>query len=312
MGLAAPPEAPVRRSRVAMRLRAPARPRPPRTPLPTLGLVAVWAFASLSALSLWFLLYAFTLSGLQEASSQHSLYAALRSELAQGIAPLGGSVPLGKPVALLRVPQAGINDVVVEGTTSALLEQGPGLLAGTPLPGQPGVSVIFGRQAMFGGPFRHLAGLRQGDVFQVITGQGTFTYRVDDLRYPGDPLPSPLPAGQSRMIMVTIAGSSWLGGRTPERLLYVDTSLVGKVVAAPSGPPVLVSASQLPMHVDADSDVLIQLVLRLQLLLLAGLGVAWAGSRWSTWQTWLVGAPAILAATWGVSQVAVALLPNLL
>ena len=316
MGLIAPPDAPERRGRAGMRVRAPAKarprpPRPPRIPLPTLAFVVVWALASLSGLAVWFLVYAFTLSGLQEASSQHSLYAALRTELAQGIAPLGGSIPVGQPVAVLRVPQAGINDVVVEGTTSSALEQGPGLLPGTGLPGQPGVSVILGRQSMFGGPFRHLPTLAGGDLIQVITGQGTFTYRVLDLRYPGDPLPSPLPAGQSRMIMVTIVGSGWLGGGK-DRLLYVDAALVGKPVAAPSGQPVVVSASQLPMHGDDDSGVFIVLVLRLQLLLLVGLAVGWAGPRWGKWPTWLVGAPAILAAVWGVSETAIALFPNLL
>jgi sortase A len=272
--------------------------------------VAVWGFASLSALAVWLLLYAFVLSGLQEASSQHALYAALRSELAQATAPAGGDIPLGQPVALLRVPRAGVNDVVLNGTTSGILEEGPGLVADAPLPGQPGDSVIYGRQTMFGGPFRHLPALRRGDALEVTTGQGTFTYRVDALVYPGDPLPSPLSAGQSQMILITTTGSGWLGFGAPDRFLYVFAGLVGKPVAAPSGRPTVVSASQQAMH--GDTSALVPLVLWLQLLLLTVLAVVWARSRWGGWQTWLVGAPAILAAVWAVSQAAVALLPNLL
>jgi len=42
------------------------------------------------------------------------------------------------------------------------------------------------------------------------------------------------------------------------------------------------------------------------------LAIAWAFERWGRWQTWLVGAPLVLAALWGVSETAVQLLPNLM
>ena len=87
--------------------------------------------------------------------------------------------------------------MVVDGTTSGLLEKGPGLKADTPLPGQAGTSIIYGRATMFGGPFRHLNVLRPGDVLEVTTGQGTFHYRVLDVRYSGGPRPPALAAGQA-------------------------------------------------------------------------------------------------------------------
>ncbi len=286
--------------------------RAPRSP----GVAAViWALAALSGLAVWLLLYAFSFSGLEEASAQHALYAQLRTEIAQEIAPpFGGNNPsdnigLGKPVAVLRVPQAGINDVVLEGTTSGVLEEGPGLLADTPLPGQPGVSEIFGRQTMFGGPFRHLAVLRPGDLIQVTTGEGTFTYVVDDLRYSGQPIPTP-PTVSSRMILVTAAGSGWRGAGSPNQVLYVDTSLRGKPAGSAPGLPTAVPASQGIMR--GDPSVLFPLVLWLQLLLLTVCAVVWIRSRWGGWQTWLVGIPAILAVLWVVSESAFQLLPNLL
>lgn len=276
---------------------------------------AIWVLAALSALAAWLLLYAFSLSGFQEASAQHALYATLRSQIAQEIAPpFGGNsptdnIPLGKPIAILRVPQAGIDAVVLEGTSSGVLEQGPGLLADTPLPGQPGVSQIYGRQTLFGGPFRHLAALRPGDLFSVTTGQGNFSYVVNDLRYSGQPIPAP-PTVQSRMILITAAGAGWRGAAAPNQLLYVDAALRGSPVGAPPGLPTAVPASQMLMQ--GDTSVLFPLVLWLQLLLLTVLAVVWVGSRWDRWQTWLVGAPAIVALLWIISGTAFQLLPNLL
>ena len=46
--------------------------------------------------------------------------------------------------------------VVVEGTTPGEPDAGPGHLRDTPLPGQAGVSVVFGRRATFGAPFASL------------------------------------------------------------------------------------------------------------------------------------------------------------
>jgi sortase A len=61
-----------------------------------------------------------------------------------------------------------------------------------------------------------------------------------------------------------------------------------------------------------DPSALLGVAVSLPLLILAILFVAWAGSRWGGWQTWVVGAPVVLAALWAVSQSAVQLLPNLL
>jgi sortase A len=318
VGLVAAPPAPSQAGRPGPPVPAKGRPGPP-APLPLSALMVVWVLASLSALAVWFLLYVFVLSGFQEAGAQHALYASLRTQLAQEIAPpftptgqASDDIKIGTPVAILKVPQAGVNDVVLEGTTSGVLEQGPGLVPDTPLPGQPGLSVIYGRQAMFGGPFRHLAALHRGDRLDVTTGQGTFTYVVNDLVYPGDPLPSALPAGQSRLTLVTAAGSGWRADGAPDQILYVETTLKGQPTVSPGGLPSAVPSSEMTMQGDIDTSVLAPLVLWLQLFLFAVAALAWARSRWGGWQTWLVGAPAVLAVLWVISETAFQLLPNLL
>ena len=65
------------------------------------------------------------------------------------------------------------------------------------------------------------------------------------------------------------------------------------------------------MHTDV-SGALIPMIFWLQGLLLATLGAVWAWRRWGVWQTWIVGAPAIMALLWGATSSAALLLPNLI
>jgi sortase A len=278
--------------------------------VPLWASTVLWFLTALTILTAWSLLYGLILSGYQEHAAQDALYAKFRSELALGIAPLGGRLAPGTPVALVRSPQAGIDDVVVDGTTSGLLERGPGLEADTPLPGQAGTSVIYGRSTLFGGPFRHLNVLRPGDLLEVTTGQGSFHYRVLDVRYPHDPLPRPLAAGQSRLTLLTAVGGGWRSLGAPSEFLYVDASLIGKTVATPVGQPTAIPGNQQPMH--GDTGALIPLIFWLQALVVALLAMMWVRSRWGGWMTWLVAAPAVLALVWVVSEVAFQLLPNLI
>jgi sortase A len=322
VGIIAPPQAPPGaggRVRGAIRQRWLATAQRPPQPARSLWLrIAIWALATVTALLVWFLVYAFALSGLQEAHAQHGLYAALRGELAQQVAPpLRGarapsdSWPLGTPVAVLQVPRAGISAVVVEGTTAGSLEQGPGLSPDTPLPGQPGTSLILGRQAMFGGPFRNLTALHRGDEIHVTTGQGSFTYVVTDLRYPGDRLPPPLRSGQGRLTLVSIAGGGWRS-LAPNQVVYVDATLRGKAVAFPGGTATALPANEAVMR--GNPGVGYPLSLWLILLGLVVAAVAWVRLRirWGGWQTWLVSVPVILALFYVISDTAVQLLPNLL
>lgn len=278
--------------------------------LPLWIATALWFMTALAVLATWFLLYAFVLSGFQEHAAQDALYAKFRNELALGVAPLGGRIAPGAPVALLHAPQAGIDDVVVYGTTSGLLEKGPGLRADTPLPGQAGNSIIYGRGTMFGGPFRHLNALRPGDVLEVTTGQGSFAYKVLDVHYSGGPLPSHLAAAPNRLTLTTTVGGGWRSLGSPSGFLYVDAGLVGSPVATPPGMPTAIPGSERPMH--GDSTALIPLIFWLQALVLAVLGVIWVRSRWSRWMTWLVAAPALLCLVWVISEVSFQLLPNLI
>jgi sortase A len=267
--------------------------------LMVLGLLTVWAFA-----------YLFVLSSFQHGHVQAELYRQLRTELALGEAPKGAPIAAGAPVALLSIPGAGVShEVVVQGTTPSALQRGPGHQVDSVLPGQAGVSVLQGRMLSFGGPFRHVPSLRVGATITVTTVEGTFHYRVSDVRYKGDPVPAPLPDGGSRLTLVTAVGTGPLAGLSPSRTAYVDATLDGH--AQPAGKVEPADPGGEAFARDAGFATLAVLVLALEVLVAALLAVGWARRRWSPLATWVAGVPMVLAALWLVSSAAARLLPNL-
>lgn len=264
----------------------------------------------LALLAAWFLLYGLLLSGVEQHVSQTRLYDELRLQLASETAPLAEPVLVGSPVAVISAPAIGIDNlVVVEGTTSQLLMSGPGHMSDTPLPGQMGTSVILGRSVTFGAPFGRITRMAVGDVVTLTTGQGVFRYSVEDVRRPGSPPPSTLRAGDSRLTLVTSAGGGWTSGWAPTHAVYVDALLIGKAQPLPAGVPGTVSLASLPMHND---PTIFPFILWLGGLVLVALAVSWAWLRWGRFETWIVGAPVLLAVLWGTSDAVMRFLPNLL
>ena len=274
---------------------------------------ALWILAlCLLGFVLWF---AF-LSRLHYDRIQVESYANFRVNLALATAPTGPTQPFdpqkllvpGTPVGVLNIPEIGLTTVIFEGTSGRVLESGPGHQRDTPLPGQPGVSVIFGRRTAYGGPFSRLPWVKVGDVFTVTTGQGVASYRVIDLRRAGDPFPPPPAVGQGRLILVTADGPPL----APFGVLDVDADLISKASPAPA---MVISAADLAPSEKAlgtDPNALIPVVLWFALLLGAAALLAWAGQRWGRWQTWIVAVPVVLFLSLSISDQVAALLPNLM
>lgn len=298
--------------RAPERLRAllPKRPdvakQTPPQPIPPGVLATTWVLVTISLLAAWFLLYATVLSGLEQHRDNSMLYKEFRQNLAEATVPIAQPIAPSTPIALLQLPAAGIPDeVVVEGTAPTDLEKGVGHVRSTPLPGQPGVSVLYGRSITYGAPFGDIGGLAPGTTFSVTTGQGTFKYTVDRVRHLGDPLPPVLPANASGLVLETSTGSMF----SPSDPLFVDATLQGKTVGA-AGPP-LAAVPSSEQAFGTDHSHLPQLILWLQGLLIAVLLTVWAALRWGRWHAWLIGIPLILAALWGVTSNVMSLLPNL-
>jgi LPXTG-site transpeptidase (sortase) family protein len=86
----------------------------------------------------------------------------------------------GQPFALIRVPAFGRNwqFAIVEGTALSQLALGPGHVAGTGLPGQPGNFVVAAHDVTAGNPFLHLRALRYPDKVYVYTRSRVYEYEV--------------------------------------------------------------------------------------------------------------------------------------
>ena len=244
-----------------------------RSPRALARAVLLAAPAVLAVLAVWFLLYGFVLSGVEQHVMQSRLYDEFRLELASETAPLAEPVQAGSPVAMINAPAAGIDNlIVVEGTTSRLLMSGPGHLSDTPLPGQTGTSVILGRSVTFGAPFGRITQMTLGDVVTVTTGEGVFRYRVEDIRRPGSPPPRPFAQAAPGSRLVTSASGGWRSGWAPTHTVYVDALLTGKAQPVPAGVPATVSPASLPMHNDPSAVALIFWLEGLVLVVLAPAG----------------------------------------
>jgi sortase A len=254
----------------------------------------------LALLALGFVAYLFGFSSLQEGNSQKKLYATLSGEFSQELGPLGPTT-VGAPVAVLDIPSVGISkEVVVEGTSPEALTLGPGHLRDTPLPGQIGLSVIYGRRVTFGAPFANIGKLRPGDKIITITQQGKFTYQVVAI---GD---SQHPVHNSALNQLELLTSS--SAEVPAYWLEVDANLVKNPQSGYTQLPDIAPA-ETAMAGD-DSALILTMVWGLALALVA-VGGAVAASRWSGWTVYLVLVPAALAILWNFYENLAAILPNL-
>ena len=84
----------------------------------------------------------------------------------------------GEPVAFLRIPRIEVESVVFSGDERPILNKGPGHMPRTPLPGQPGNSVVSGHRTTYGRPFHDLDALEPGDTIEVESVAGVHTYEV--------------------------------------------------------------------------------------------------------------------------------------
>jgi sortase A len=89
--------------------------------------------------------------------------------------PSRSAPPQGEALGRLRVPQAGIDVVVAEGTDRRTLSLGPGHLEGSALPGEPDNCIIAGHRD---GPFGRLHSISEGDLVEIADAGGLSRYRV--------------------------------------------------------------------------------------------------------------------------------------
>jgi LPXTG-site transpeptidase (sortase) family protein len=277
------------------------------------SVVASYGLTLLSVVLLSLLANVTVVSQLQHFTAQHSLYDQLRLSLAEGSTPIGQLdaqghlVARGTPIALLEIPDLGVKEVVVEGTASRQTKVGVGHRPDTPLPGQPGVSVLMGRAAAYGGVFGQLDRLAAGRTFTVTTGQGRSTYKVIGVRTGTVKLPA-LVGSAGRLTLVTAAGSPFL----PHGVMRVDADLVSTAYPRPAvafAGGVIDDAEQ---GLAGDPSRLFSLSWLLELLVVVAVGAVWVWKRWSHQAALVVVGPVVAAVGLACADRICDLLPNLM
>lgn len=85
------------------------------------------------------------------------------------------TVARGAPIARLVIPSANLDEIIVEGIGGEQLNAGPGHIPASPLPGEPGRSVISAHRDRH---FRTLGKVRIGDTLSTETAARTTRWVV--------------------------------------------------------------------------------------------------------------------------------------
>lgn len=286
------------------------RPAEPLEPLPESASVASTSFLVMAIVCIWFILQVLFLGGLEQHRAQDRLYGEFRTQLAGATAPTGGVITPGSPVALMRIPRMGLAQVIVEGTSAGVMLDGPGHRRDTVLPGQAGVSIVYGRARAFGASFEDLATKALGQDLNFVTAQGTSAYRIEGVRRAGDPIPALLKPNEGRVTFVTAEGNGRLSVLSAGHAIYIDATLRSKSFVSPGGRLNVISAVEMPMATDTSAMPMLALVLGT--LAAATVGIIVARRRFGLVLTWVIAMPIMLALAWKASDLSMYLLPNLL
>jgi sortase A len=85
----------------------------------------------------------------------------------------------GDAIGRVRIPAIGVNSVMVEGTGTTDLREGPGHYPSTPLPGLRGTVAVAGHRTTYGAPFRNIDRVGRGDEIVVEMPYARFVYAFE-------------------------------------------------------------------------------------------------------------------------------------
>jgi sortase A len=134
----------------------------------------------------------------------------------------------------LAIPKIDLTAIVVDGTTRKQLKNGPGRIVGTPLPGEPGNSVISAHRDTF---FRHIYELKAGDEIDVQRNGQALKFEVTGKKIVDpDDLSVLKQTDDAQLTLITCYPTYYIGP-APQRLV-VFSKLVSanpKTLAADEG-----------------------------------------------------------------------------
>lgn len=208
-----------------------------RSPAPRrrLAWIAEWLLGLVAVGCLGFVAFATVDERTFQAAQSARLEALVQERLAHppaaaAAAPRPRRVPrAGEPIGRLEIPAVGVTGMVTPGTDDGALRRGIGWIEGTALPGEPGNVALAAHRDTF---FRGLRKVRLHDRIALRTPDGTFEYRIDDLRVvsPTD-LGVLAPREQPALTLITCYPFDYIGS-APLRFV-VHASQVGTAALAP-------------------------------------------------------------------------------
>jgi sortase A len=238
---------------------------------------------------LLFFAYVYNFSGFQETRQQRALLNEYTTSQREQLLS-GKALAEGKPAGILQIPNLGLKQVVVHGSTASDLLLGPGLMPGTAQPGSLGNAVIAGHRRIAGAPFADLYRLRPGDHVIVTTVHGRFVYQVERVGQARPGAPDPISPNRHPELTLVTSSPSLAGGR-----LYVVAKLLSTPVsvAIPRSPP---SVAERGLQGDSSAD--LPAILLGLLLVIVLIGTFLAYRRWldNRWAIYLLTTPVAVAA----------------
>jgi LPXTG-site transpeptidase (sortase) family protein len=141
------------------------------------------------AIVLLFVVYTLWGTGLQTAAAQNDLRDQLafdtevgQAETEQVETTAPSDVEIGDAYGVIRIPRFGDDWewVIVQGVEDEDLKNGPGHYPNSADPGELGNFSVAAHRAGHGEPFAQFPELLVGDIIEVETSEGIFTYRLDD------------------------------------------------------------------------------------------------------------------------------------
>lgn len=91
-------------------------------------------------------------------------------------ASVGGKT--ATPIGRIIIPSIGVDVVMLEGTSTSDLKEGPGHWEETPFPGQGGNFVVSGHRTTYGAPFFKLNEVEVGDEIDLVLPYAVARYKV--------------------------------------------------------------------------------------------------------------------------------------
>ena len=108
----------------------------------------------------------------------------------------------GQPIGRLEIDSIGLSKVLMNGTDTKTLQNGPGRYPQTPLPGFGETTGIAGHRTTYGAPFRKINEIKDGDEIRIELPYAAFTYVVQkhEIVRPSD-VQIVYPVGYERVVL---------------------------------------------------------------------------------------------------------------